>query len=255
MKTTVVTSFSPAGYELYGRRFMQAFDRYFSDSVELVVYTEGGARYILEPWQRGWIGRDLWLLPNFRGFHERHAGSALANGREPAPGWKIKDLEDGYSYRFDAVKFCRKVFAIADASSRIRDGLLVWLDADSYAHEPVPEDLFSQLIGDADVAYLGRDGTHSECGFLAFRIPAAVPLIIQWENLYRKDTCFQEREWHDSYLFDRARLMSPQTVCRNLTPGGRRHVWMASPLAAFMDHLKGDRKQMGFSPERRNVAT
>lgn len=254
MQTTIVTSYSPAGYDLYGRRFMEAFDRYFPRETGLVVYTEGGGPYADIPWRNGLVGRDLRDLPNFQKFHARHKDSALACGRDPAPTWKIKDLEDGYCYRFDAMKFCRKVFAVADAATRIRDGLLVWLDADSFAHAPVPENFFANLIGNDDVAYLGRDGTHSECGFLAFRMPAALPVIIQWENFYRNDTCFKEREWHDSYLFDRARAMAPQVSCRNLTPGGRRHVWLESPLGPFMDHLKGDRKQMGFSPERRSMA-
>jgi hypothetical protein len=40
---------------------------------------------------------------------------------------------------------------------------------------------------------------------------------------------------------------------KNLTPEGRgvNHVWHDSPLAEYMDHLKGPkRKQLGKSPER-----
>lgn len=251
MKTTVVTSFSAAGYELYGRRFIETFDRYFPGEIDLVVYAEAPFPY--NPDSRLTV-RSLFDVTAFTDFVRRHDGDPLVAGRHQGPTWKEKDRQDGYCYRFDAMKFCRKVFAMADAAWRSEDGLLVWLDADSFAFDRAPSNFFIGLLGDADAAYLGRDGTHSECGFLAFRLPAAIPLILQWENFYRRDAAFKEREWHDSYLFDRARELAPQVVCRNLTPGGRRHVWVNSPLAAFMDHLKGERKAMGFSPERRSMA-
>ncbi|MDE2470228.1 MAG: hypothetical protein KGL35_16130, partial [Bradyrhizobium sp.] len=96
---------------------------------------------------------------------------------------------------------------------------------------------------------LGREATHSECGFLAFRLPEALPLVLTWESLYATDDFLALAEWHDSFVFDYARGLHPNLPYRNLTPGGRRHVWCDSPLAAVMDHRKGARKLLPMSPE------
>lgn len=254
MRITVVTSFSPAGHEQYGRRFLQTFDQHFAGEIDLVVYAEeqfphhhGGSLEV-----RSLFGIDLAV-----DFIEQFKDDKLASGREPTPVWKSKDRADGYSFRTDAVKFCRKVFAITDAADRLlrarsEDQLLVWLDADVVTHARVPSRFFIDLLGDHDVAYLGREGTHSECGFLTFRIPAAVPLIERWQRFYADGTFLRAREWHDSYLFDLARAELHRLRYRNLTPGGRGHVWFQSPLAAHFDHLKGpSRKTLGYSQERR----
>lgn len=253
MKTTVVTSFSAAGYELYGRRFIETFARYFPKDIGLIIYVE--ATPSVNPDCGRIEMRSLFEVVAFTEFVRRHDGDPLVAGRLETPVWKAKDKADGYSFRTDAMKFCRKVFALANAVWRSQEGLLVWLDADSFAFDRMPADFFVGLLGDADAAYLGRDGAHSECGFLAFRLPQAIPLIVQWENFYYRDTAFNEREWHDSYLFDRARELAPQVVCRNLTPGGHGHVWERSPLAPYLMHLKGDRKIQPFVlPHGRSVS-
>lgn len=65
--------------------------------------------------------------------------------------------------------------------------------------------------------------------------------------MYQYGGFINEREWHDSYLFD---IVCTGAVVRNLTPGGKRHVWVDSPLNPYLDHLKGERKKLGYSPER-----
>lgn len=247
MRTHVVTSFGEAGFHLYGSRFLDTFDKYVDAGISLTVYAEhnfdAGERVKVRPL----FGIDL-----AADFIDQFKDDKLVSGREPTPVWKQRDRDVGYSFRTDAVKFCRKVFAIADAARRMEPGLLVWLDADVVTHAYVPADLFTGLLGDDDAAYLGRDGAHSECGFLAFRIPEAQPLIDRWEAFYKTGQFLRAREWHDSYLFDLARAEVPGLRYRNLTLGGHGHVWFQSPLADFMDHCKGARKANGYSQERLN---
>lgn len=252
MLTTIVTSFSPAGYEQYGRRFIETFDRFFPGEIDLIVYAEH--RFAHNPDSRLDV-RPLFGIDICADFVDEYSKIPLACGREVTPAWKAKDRADGYSFKTDAVKFCRKVFAIADAARRLPEArLLVWMDADSFTFAKVPSDFLCQLLGDADVAYLGRVGAHSECGFLAFRMPEAMPLIHRWELFYASGQFIRAREWHDSYLFDLARDDVQGLRYRDLTPGGRGHVWCGSPLGAYIDHLKGNRKTIGYSPERRGKA-
>jgi hypothetical protein len=243
MRETVVTSFSNRGFHDYGDRFIKTFEKFWPADVDLVVYFE--APFASDRAQK----RDIFEDTDLSDFLSRHCASAQKAGRLPDPRWKDSDRERGYSYRFDALKFCRKVFAIADAARRIEEGVLTWIDADVYTHTRVPGCFTLAMLGGADVAYLGREPAHSECGYLGFRLPDALPLIETWESFYASDEVFNLSEWHDSYVFDYARGMNPNLRYRNLTPGGRRHCWVDSPLATVMDHRKGTRKMLDMSPE------
>ncbi len=251
---TVVSSFGKSGAAEYGYRFMDTFAKHWPKDVDLIIYREGQ-----ETHPRAKM-RDLMTVPDCLEFITSHKDDPLANGRlrpdELSPEcWRNKDRAAGYSFRTDAVKFCRKVFAVADAAERMRSGILVWIDADVVTLADVASDFIERMLGGQDVAYLGREGCHSECGFLAFRLPEALPLIRRWARFYKTDEVFFLHEWHDSMVFDVARGLTPEVACRDMTPGGTGHTWVSSPLADVMDHLKGLRKQLGRSPEmdRRQV--
>lgn len=241
---TVVTSFGPIGAHEYGYRFLDSFARCWPADVKLIAYVEAGETHPRAE------TRDLLALADCTAFLERHRHIALHCGRLPTPAWKPKEVDLGYGFRTDAVKFCRKVFAVYDAAQRCDDELLVWMDADVMSNRLVPTGFLEGLMGGADLAYLGRGGAHSECGFLGFRLPAALPVITAWRDAYDTDRVFELREWHDSFVFDVVRRADPAINARDLTPGGSGHVWIGSPLGqAGIDHLKGDRKKLGYSPE------
>lgn len=241
---------SADGFRRYGHRLIAGLQKHMPGEV-ITVYSEDDITELSEC--DSVILASLHFVPAFVNFTHRHAKSALVAGREERPGWKSKDREDGYSFRFDAMKFCRKVFAIADAARHLGHGVITWLDADAYPFRDVPADFFQTLGGASEFGclYLGRMGTHSECGFLHFNIPEAMPLIQSWENFYASDRFLKEREWHDSYLFDLARGEVPSVRCISIAaPGARGHVWFDSPLGNWFEHAKGDRKKLGYSSER-----
>lgn len=245
--TAVVTSFGPAGWDSYAKRFLDSFDQHWPVHIELLAYREAAEEH-----PRAQM-RNLLDLPECAAFLKRHAGMEAPAGRAPMPCWKSADIERGYGYRTDAVKFCRKVFALADAARYAIDvghEILAWIDADVVTRQNVPRRLIETTLGPiAEVAFLGRPRTHSECGFMAFRLPNALPLIEALERMYAQDYVFDLPEWHDSFVFDYVRAQMPDLIQRDLTPGGSGHVWIRSPLWPWLDHLKGDRKQLGYSPE------
>ena len=244
----LLTSFSAKGYDKYGHRLLSGI-RHFMPGTALSVYSENVRQ--MPPLHRFALLYPLDRVPTFARFHARHKDSLLYSGREVGPTWKQADRDKGYCFRYDALKFCRKVFAIADASRLINHGSLTWIDADVYNIASPPVGFFEHLT-EMDVAYLGRTSAHSECGFIHFKLPAAMPLIGAWENFYASDRFINEREYHNSYLFDLARAEVPSVRCESISrPGSRGHVWVDSPLGRYFDHTKGDRKVLGFSPERR----
>lgn len=234
---TVVTGFCPFGYRQYGKRMLETFDRFWPRSAELVCYTHEPI-----PMPRGHNRLVDDVLP-LRSFIARHKSSARAAGREPMTCWKSREREAGYSYRFDALKFCHQAMYPREVARDMDEGILIWLDGDTYTHRHVCQDFIETLLGTSDCAYLGRGDKHSEIGFLAFRLPGARPLLETYSDIYDSDAVFMLPEWHSAYVFDQARKQSSVT-CRDLTPGGKGHVWFQSPLAAVMDHMKGDKRKI-----------
>lgn len=237
---TIVTGWSPTGFQQYGWRFLETFARYWPKYVRLIAYMEEPVEMPKGECRR----RLLSEIPGCMEFLER-SNTTLTRGRAPSAKWKEKEIRRGYSYRFDAWKFCRQAFIPYHAAQGL-DDYMVWLDADVVTREPIPEGWIESLITD-DVVYLGRR-KHSDIGFIGCRLPGAMPVLKRFYDYYATDAVFDLPEWHSAYVFDVAR----EGVGTNLTPGGQGHVWLKSPLYPRLDHLKGEgRKKLGRSQGKR----
>lgn len=244
---TVCTGWSPAGWVEYGKKFVDTFAKWWPDSVELVAYVEEPV-----PLRRGKC-RSVLEIPGCREFLERHRENRAAQGLDKRPDWKPSAIASGYNWRWDAVKFCRQAFIPHAAAQECKTELLCWLDADVVTFSRVPPGFIEGLLPKGrDVAYLGRAVAHSEIGFQLYRLPHAMPLLKRFSDYYATDEVFKLPQWHSAYVWDAAR----REAClreHNLTPNGNGHVWWQSPLCKHTDHLKGKRKQMGMSQERKFV--
>ena len=261
MNTAVVTSFSAAGWAQYGRRFVETFCRFWPPEVALVCYSEHAesirAEFEDAAGARAQVDlHDLYYVNHrLRGLVERHGYNALAHGREQRDGqrgWTPKKIADGYNFRYDAVRFAHKVFAIESAWCRIRfDARLFWVDADVITFAPVPATLFDELLPvGAALACLDRGEYHSECGFVGYNLrhPEACAFIVAFAELYASGEIFQLQEWHDSWVFDWLRRKKG-TPTHAIPHQSLRHPFVNSALGACMDHLKGDRKKLARSPD------
>lgn len=246
----VVSGFSPAGYLQYGRNFLDTFNRFWPGDVELDVYTE---ETVEMPRGECW---SLWDCHGVKEFIEKYSKEPKYCGREPTPVWKQREVEVGYSFRTDAVKFCRQMIIPENSAEMMLDGeVLTWLDADVVTFAPVPDGFVEDLLGVHDLVYLGRPGKHSEIGFWAVRLNDRTRYFLyQLAETYRSGTVFHLGQWHSAYVFDMVRATAEKTAglkAKNLTSTGNGHVWFQSPLCKYTDHLKGDRKDRGRSSERR----
>lgn len=172
-------------------------------------------------------------------------------------------------FRFNAFRFAYKVYAISCALEKIKSRYLIWLDADIKTHKKIPLEFFDKLIKNTSyLSYLGRENisvkhlTYSECGFLIFDTHHFTHKIFWKEmmNMYSGGKLFDEKEWHDSYIFDQVRkkIEKKYNVLNfnisklglvNIESKNDDHVFVTSVLGEFMDHKKGDRKNVKWSPE------
>lgn len=238
----VCSGFSPAGRIQYGERFLKSFDRFWPQSVELVVYVEEPTTMPRN------AERSLWSIPGALQFHHRHKDDLVVHGRVPNSRWKQREREAGYSFKFDAMKFWKQIMipqaAMFDgAHSFMSEGdILVWLDGDVETIAAVPEDLIPNLLGSAEVVFLGREPKHSEIGFWAVRVNEKTAIFLNdIAAMYRHDAVFNLPEWHSAFVWDHVRR---QTGMResNLSAGKHGHVWPNTRLGGYMRHDKGARK-------------
>lgn len=249
--TTIITGFSPSGYQSYGAQFLESFDRFWPSDVRLLTFVEETPP---GPIPRG-AERSLWTCKGMRAFLDRHRDNLRAQGREPTPAWQPKHRDKGYYYKFDAVKFSRQCFIPEGAAEELPDGeVMAWMDADVVTFRNIPPGFVEDMLGTHDICYLGRRGMHTELGFWAVRLNLRTRVMLeQLAGLFRSDSIFGLPEWHSAFAFDHVRKVNEATGLRtlNLTPTGQGHVWFQSPLGKYTDHLKGDRRKIaGRSLER-----
>ena len=170
-----------------------------------------------------------------------------------------------YDWRRDAIKWCHKVFAMTElafemAESAVSPGWLIWLDADTVTIKPFSEKNLSQYLNDrCSIVHLGRKDTdYSETSFLAFNLNRQNPiqLLADLRGAYISGEVLGYREWHDGFIFERLLNIykAHGTNTHNLSPNATGlDAFGQSPLADFMVHYKGNKKNNiqsdGISPD------
>lgn len=257
MKYTVITTFHQAGLEQYGQRMIDTFEQHWPSSVDLIVCAEN-----CQPKTARSNTQVVDLMTQSAdclAFVERHRNNPLAHAQAGPPD-VFNPLK---AFRWNAVRFCYKVFSVALCADRVPSGWMIWLDADSHTHTAVPESWLNQVCPpDAMISYLGRgEKYHSECGWVAYNLdhPKTRQFIKDFVDMYRTDAIFNEREWHDSYIWDVIRKRYKDTNrFFNLNPsvddkGLAGHPFINSELGRYMDHVKGKRKNEGHSKAKEVV--
>lgn len=228
---TLITTFSPKGYAVYGRRMIGSVANYWPQDVRFLVYHEGEKPEDAHP-RAEWVSLD--------DDKDRAAFMASHKDVEQTPG----------DYRFRVVRYSHKVWAITGAP---RSRYMIWLDADSETLNPVTHDYLRKLLpSPAKVAaYLGRPyHKHSETGFISFDTHAGgSEFLDELRKLYISGAVKTLPEWHDCMAFDFVRRKFERAGYRfdNLCPDAiGLSVFEQSPLDKIVKHNKG--------PERKEIA-
>lgn len=255
MKYTVVTSFNAAGYTRYGQRMLQTWLDNWPSSVQLVVYAEH-----CDVWESAanLTVRDLLLssqeLVNFK---TKWQHVPYANGDVSGDPVRSQRKDSRKEFKWDAVRFSHKVYSIFHCAKNVHTDWLIWMDADTVCHSKITEADIAKLCPEnQDLCFLGRKGKFSECGLYAMNLTSSRTqhFLKVFQQYYdqAEQGIFQLAEWHDSYVFDAVRqtipLVSLDWSGHLIT--GEGHPLINSEWGAWLDHLKGERKNLGRSKMR-----
>jgi len=261
---TVVTTFHPEGYSIYGQRFLESFAKQVDPRIKLIVYAEGLMPDNPDP-RRIEILKQEEALPKLVAFKERWKNDPKANGIPPEHIKRKRPRDWHKEFKWHAIRFANKVYAVFDACERSK-GWCVWMDADTYVHSRWSyEDFKAQLPDDKWLTYVGRgkgSQTWPECGFYGMNLnhPVCHEFLKEFERYYEdaENGIFTLEEWHDSYVFghilnkykkDFPTVLdySADMYLREAKSGGGGHPLINGPLGAWIDHMKGARKNSGKS--------
>lgn len=231
MKVLVITSFNEKIYNDYAHRFLSTYNWPF----DLIIYTE--LKFKIENKKFELIE----LEQESKNFVER-------NKHRP-----VKD------FFVDGVRFSYKVYSVIQASLKKEYDILIWVDADSVFYKPLTLDFIKTNLYKEDrmMTHLGRGEHYSECGFLLWNLnhKDTQDYFKEMKNMYNNDLIYNEREYHDSYIWDIVRKkFEKERGTMNIDIGDKKigHVQARSILGTLYDHTKGPkRKAAGKSPEAR----
>jgi len=225
-KTLVITSYNQQLYKEYAHRFLDTY----KGELDVLVISEDmtGEHYLPLTAHDNFVKQNSWRTPT--------------------------------SFKQDAVRFCHKPYAIWTAMEHIYSeeynpytGLL-WIDADTVFHKPLTEQLVQErLQTEHTYTYMGRPNYHSETGVLWFNTNSihARDYVNRVIELYNTNKVYELQETHDSYVWDWTRtkynIKSRDIGIDRRVPGGHIQAYLFGDV---FDHLKGKRKQQGYSQER-----
>lgn len=241
-----VTSFAPKHFETYGREMLETFSQYWPGEILCYVDEIPEQEYPMVTYKllRKVHGHDAFLT--YCSAMSQSAAKKMGSEYGPKNDVTRGMIEGNYAYTYDAVRFCHKAFAQFDALKK-NDGKVFWIDADSVALKPIPEEFLESIFNGATLSILSRPGFYTETGFVGFdtRGDRFKEFVGAYERVYSKGVLFTLPGWHDCYALDRA--INDSEVPYNDLVGGwklgdKLEVMENTVLGEYIYHKKGNQK-------------
>lgn len=248
----------------FGKKFLSSFDENAHTKIKLFNIFEGsnnisfGSDRIIQKIFYDEVHRTF--LKHFSPLYEAN-GHRLQFIKE---GERYK-INYNYDFRWNAIKFSFKVFAINFCLQFINDEkYLIWTDADLICRRKFDANSLIEFIPNQDelFSYLARShyppkNPFSECGFIIFNLKhnEFKNFIKRMIEIYSSGEIFSIQQWHDSWIWDHVRKEfenKKKTKFKNISGlyTNTEHPFVNCGLGEYFDHLKGDdRKKNGKSFE------
>ena len=259
-EVVVLTTFHKEGLDLYGQRFLNSFAERVDKRVKLLVYAEDCVVQNPDPSQITVYDAKL-ELPKLNAFKDKWKHDPRANGIPPDEIKARRPRDHHKKFKWDAIRFANKTYAVYDACEKHNDKWVVWMDADTFVHSDWSyEDFMNLLPNNKWITYVGRgkgSQTWPECGFYGLNMKDAIcqDFIKEFERVYEdaENGIFKLEEWHDSYVFGgilnsmkeyypEVLDYSAEMYIKTAKTGGGGHPLINSELGKWIDHMKGARK-------------
>lgn len=255
MKYAVVTTFHSDGYYQYGSKMIDTFLQNWPVDVDLIVYAQDCA---VKQQAVNLFVRDLHASsPELVTFKQRWGNDPRALGQVATGPVDKKGKAPGIGFRWDAIRFSHKIYSVCHAAKNTHADVLFWMDADMVCHSPITLSFIaSQMPSNIGLAFLGREKKFTECGLygMNLRDSCTQKWLDEFQKAYDTGRLMTMSEWNDCWVFDETRkevkAQHPAWQWLNWSQGlfkGEGHPLINTAWGAYLDHLKGRRKDTGRS--------
>jgi hypothetical protein len=244
-KFSVVTTFNKKGFDAFGKEMIISFDKFWSKDIALNVYYEDMNLPDIETSNRIFFSSFNEEVKKWYKFQSNFFLRELNKPDSPINSF----------YKYSAIKFAHKIYAIEKQLEKNFSEYLIWLDSDVITFKKIENSFIDTLVdNNSYLTFLGREHVnfHSEAGFLIFNTKNKFHKIF-WKRMmemYDQGKLFDQNEWHDSYILDVVRLELEKKSLKNINISlmGLRwvdplYIFDNSVLGEFMNHFKGKRKK------------
>tara|TARA_Y100000590_G_scaffold455535_1_gene604389 strand:+ start:581 stop:1324 length:744 start_codon:yes stop_codon:yes gene_type:complete len=215
MKIEIITTYNNILFDKYAHRFISSYNLPF----DLKIYNEDQNMFELIPECNDFVKRNKHRKPK--------------------------------SFLYDGVRFCYKIYAFTHAILNSKADGLICLDADTVFYNPFDINFVKNEIHSDNcmMSYLGRgNDNYSEYGFIYFNLkhPKIKNYALEVKRMYDEDIIYNEKEQHDSYIWDLVRLKFEkefEVKNKNLGDNKKGHVQKRSILSKYFHHNKSELKK------------
>lgn len=238
MKYSVITSFNKDYYNSIAKNNILLLDKFWPPGNSIYLYHQ------LDTIDNVFSDRITWIdlykecsdLPIFATKWKDHP---KANGTYSS--------KPNMAFRWNAIKFCHKTFAIWHRAKHQKDGWIIWLDCDTVVKQPIDNNLLRTICpNEFSISFMGRPGKYSECGFIGFNLDKkeSRKFLLEWEDLYLSEKFLELDETHDSYTFDWLRKQKDPNIFFNVNQNAKtnKNPFSQSLLGSYIAHAKGSDK-------------
>ena len=232
MRTTIISTFSPKHYEIYGKHFVQSLQKYVDSEVDVVLYTDVPMSIKRKKYENR-ILNDC--CPELVQFKNRNKDRIVPTGTK--------------GFIKDAVRFSHKSYCIVHASRTIQTDRLIWIDADTEFIGNCDKKYFDSFLGkNKFVSYLNRPDRYTETGWLCFDLTNrySKEFFDKWEWYYNTDEIYNLSGQLDCHVFDAVKdefANNGKIQLNPLCPYNMTKDHFDYTFAGRMTHYKGDAKE------------
>jgi hypothetical protein len=241
-KIELITTYNKKYYDICAKKMIETFIKFWPKDVHLYAYYQE---------QEPEIFADNLHYIDLYAENPKLKRFVFDNQIDP----KKNGMIDGeYNFQRDGVKFSHKVFAQTHRIKHTTADVCIFLDADTYTHaQPNMEYINSILPEDHLCTYFGRPKLYDETGFFMHNAThyKAKVWAEELEKIYTSGEIWTYPLQVDCYTVYACRQKFKDEKQLDLVEHhgklGKKHPFVNSPLGEFLDHLKGDRKELGHS--------
>jgi len=185
--TTVITTFSKQGYDVYGKRWINSVIKFWPTDTKVVIYTDFD---LLAPADNFTIKQFDTEFPNHAVFKEQVTS-------------KFSDNDKAVNIGNKTIKFSYKGFVISKELLSATSGYLVWLDGDAETINNISTSTLDSLVDNTFLAcQQEKNFKHVESGVLVFNasLKMTQEFAAEINDYYFNGKLFNLKKPYDGYV-------------------------------------------------------